>query len=55
MRSKRTRTGEIARGGSATFQKPTAQDVRIDMEVVGCLIFARRLNDTVLGRYPVAL
>jgi hypothetical protein len=51
----RTRTGEVAKGGSATFQKPTAQDALVDMEVVGCSIFARRLTNTVLSRYPVAV
>jgi hypothetical protein len=36
-------------------QKPTAQDALVDMEVVGCLICAHRLIDTVLSRYPVAI
>jgi hypothetical protein len=53
--NERTRTGEVAKGGSATFQRPTAQDALVDMEVVGCSIFAHRLIDTVLSRYPVAI
>jgi hypothetical protein len=50
----RTRTGEMQQV-VAHVPRPTAQDALVDMEVVGYLIFAHRLIDTVLSRYPVAI
>lgn len=49
------RTGEVVKGDGAAVQRPTAQDVLVDMEIVGISIFAHRLIDTVLSRYPMAI
>lgn len=49
------RTGEVAKGGGATVQEPTAQDALVEMEIAGNSFFAHRLIDTVLSRYPMAI